>query len=57
MLEPDSTLVLSMVAVPTQAALQMHSYWIGAHKWIIGSSSLAMLLSLFQIETFNNTFS
>lgn len=27
MLEPDSTLVLSMVAVPIQAALQMHSYW------------------------------
>ncbi|KAF3626042.1 putative UDP-glycosyltransferase 74F2-like [Capsicum annuum] len=27
MLEPDSTLVLSIVVVPTQAALQMHSYW------------------------------
>ncbi|KAF3641722.1 putative UDP-glycosyltransferase 74F2-like [Capsicum annuum] len=27
MLEPDSTLLLSMVAVPPQATLQMHSYW------------------------------
>ncbi|CAN4115790.1 unnamed protein product [Withania somnifera] len=49
------TLVLSMVAVPTRDALQMHSYWctqMDNRRFILGYVTLP-----FQIETFNNTFS